>query len=67
MKCKHSCHLRLELYLHPLGQQLGVLGGLLLVLLGALPLEGNAAALVLQHARGHQSLDPRGFGSWLLA
>lgn len=64
---KLSCHIRFKPYLHPLGQQLGVLGGLLLVLLGALPLQGNAAALVLQHTRGHQSLDPRSFGSWLLA
>ena len=54
-------------YLHPLGQQLGVLRRLLLVLLGALSLEGDAAALVLQHTRCHQSLDPGSLGSGLLA
>lgn len=67
LRLKHKLHFRLKPYLHPLGQQLGVLGGLLLVLLGALPLQGNTTALMLQHTRGHQSLDPRGFGSWLLA
>lgn len=54
-------------YLHSLGQQLGVLRGLLLVLLGALSLQGNAATLVLQHTRGHQSLDPGSLSSGLLA
>lgn len=59
--------MRKKSYLHPLGQQLGVLGGLLLVLLGALSLQGDAAALVLEHTRCHQSLDPGSFGSGLLA
>ena len=53
-------------YLHPLGEQLGVLGGLLLVLQGALPLQGDAVTLVLQHTGGHQSLDPGSLGSGLL-
>lgn len=53
-------------YLHPLGQQLGVLGSLFLVLLGALFLKGNAAALVLQHTGCHQPLDPGSLGPGLL-
>lgn len=40
-------------YLQPLGQQLGVLWSLLLVLQSALSLEGDAAALVLQHTWRH--------------
>lgn len=59
--------LRMKRYLHPLSQQLGVLRGLLLVLLSALSLEGDAAALVLQHTRRHQSLDPGSLSSGLLA
>ena len=58
---------RRDSYLHPLGQQLGVLGRLLLVLQSALPLQGDAATLVLQHTGGHQPLDLRGLGSGLLA
>lgn len=54
-------------YLHPLGQQLGVLRGLLLVLRGALSLEGDAAALVLQHTGCHQPLDPGSLSPGLLA
>lgn len=61
------CLAQIKHYLHPLCQQLGVLRSLLLVLLGALSLEGNAAALVLQHARSHQSLDPGSFSSRLFA
>lgn len=53
-------------YLHPLCQQLSILRGLLLVLLGALSLQSDAAALVLQHTRSHQSLDLRSLGSSLL-
>merc|ERR1719391_260883 len=52
--------------LHSLGQQLGVLCSLLLVLLCALSLQGNASALVLQYARRHQTLDLRGLGPGLL-
>lgn len=54
-------------YLHPLGQQLGIFRGLLLVLLSALSLQSNATALVLQHTRSYQSLDPGGFSSGFLA
>lgn len=54
-------------YLHPLGQQLGIFRGLLLVLLSALPLQSNATALVLQHAGSYQSLDPGSFSSGFLA
>lgn len=61
------CLAQIKHYLHPLGQQLGVLGSLLLVLLGALSLQGNAAALVLQHTRSHQSLDPGSLSSRLFA
>lgn len=53
-------------YLHPLGQQLGIVCSLVLVLQGALSLECNAAALVLQHAGGHQALDLGGLGPGLL-
>lgn len=54
-------------YLHPLGQQLGILRGFLLVLLGAPFLQSNATALVLQHTRSYQSLNPGSFSSGLLA
>lgn len=53
-------------YLQPLGQQLGVLRRFILVLLRALPLEGDAAAFVLQHTGRHQTLDLRGLGPGLL-
>lgn len=62
-----SVQLAKSSYLHPLGQQLGIFRGLLLVLLSALSLQGNATALVLQHTRSYQSLDPGSFSSGLLA
>lgn len=62
-----SVQLAKSAYLHPLGQQLGIFRGLLLVLLSALSLQSNATALVLQHTRSYQSLDPGGFSSGLLA
>lgn len=53
----YTAELKWQTYLHPLGQQLGVLCSLLLVLLSALLLQGNTPALMLQHSRSHQSLD----------
>lgn len=49
-----------------LGEQLGVVGGLVLVLLSALSLQSDATALVLQHAGSHQALDLGGFSPGLL-
>lgn len=40
-----------------LGQEGGVLGGVLLLLLGVLSLDGDSMSLVLQSLWGHQSLD----------
>lgn len=54
-------------YLHPLGQKLGIFRGLLLVLLSALSLQSDATALVLQHTRSYQSLNPGSFSSGFLA
>lgn len=56
-----------QTYLHPLGQQLRILGSLLLVLLSALLLQGDTPALVLQHSRSHQPLDLGSLCSGLLA
>lgn len=53
-------------YLQPLGQHLGVLCSFILVLLRTLSLEGDAAALVLQHTGRHQALDLRRLGPGLL-
>lgn len=53
-------------YLQSLGQHLGILCSFILVLLCSLSLQGDAAALVLQHTRSHQALDLRGLGPGLL-
>lgn len=55
------------MYLIPLGQQFGVICGLLLVLQCALLLESNASALVLQHTGRNQALNLRGLSPGFLA
>jgi hypothetical protein len=50
-----------------LGQDLGVLVGLVLDLLGLAPLEGGTVALVLETLGGNQPLDLGGLGVRLLA
>ena len=49
-----------------LGQDLGVLGRGLTVLLGATPLDGDAVTLALEHDGGHQPLDLGGLELGLL-
>ena len=59
--------LGLTLLLLPLGQDLGVLGGGLTVLLGASSLERDAVTLALQNDRGDEALDLGGLVLLLLA
>ena len=59
--------LGLTLLLLPLGQDLGVLGGGLTVLLGASSLERDAMTLALQNDRGDEALDLGGLVLLLLA
>merc|ERR1712142_344074 len=52
--------------LHARGEELGVLGGFLLVLGEAGALQGTLMSLALEHCRGDKSLDLRGLGNGLL-
>lgn len=67
MLIRFSTTEKTAVYLHPLGQQLGVFCGLVLVLQCTLLLHSNASALVLQHTWCYQTLNLRGLGSGLLA